>query len=168
MTKPATKEERFSRFVEAHRAMALRLAWRLMGGDASAAEDVVQGAFVKAYDKFDTVVQEAARESWLRQIVVRQALNQLRWLGVRRRVAQLAGFEDRAAPAPMRDHVAAARISQAVAALSPHQRAVFVLVHLEEQTVSEAATQLGMAEGTAKSHLHRALTSLRNHLEDLR
>lgn len=148
--------------------MALRVAWRLMGGDGAAAEDVVQVAFVKAFDKFETVAQEAAREAWFRQIVVRQALNQLRWLGVRRRVAELAGFEDRAAPAPMRDHATASRIEKAVAALSPHQRAVFVLVHLEEQTVSEAAVQLGIAEGTAKSHLHRALTSLRTQLEDLR
>lgn len=168
MTAPATREESFSRFVEAQRAMAHRVAWRLMGGDAAAAEDVVQGALVRAYAKFDSVTNEAAREAWFRQIVVRQALNQLRWLGVRRRVAQLAGLQEPTAPAPMRDHGAASRISEAVAALSPNQRSVFVLVHLEEQTVAEAAAQLGIAEGTAKSHLHRALTSLRTRLEDLR
>jgi RNA polymerase sigma-70 factor (ECF subfamily) len=148
--------------------MARRVAWRLMGGDGAAAEDVVQNAFVKAHAKFESVLQEGAREAWFRQVVVREALNQLRWLGVRRRVAQLAGFDDRAQPAPMRDGRAAARIETAVASLSPQQRAIFVLVHLEEQTVAEAAAQLGIAEGTAKSHLHRALTSLRTQLEDLR
>jgi RNA polymerase sigma factor (sigma-70 family) len=112
--------------------------------------------------------ERSSIEAWFRQVVVREALNQLRWLGVRRRVAQLAGFDDRAQPAPMRDGGAVVRIERAVAALSPQQRAIFVLVHLEEQTVAEAAAQLGIAEGTAKSHLHRALTSLRTQLEDLR
>jgi RNA polymerase sigma-70 factor (ECF subfamily) len=168
MAAPRIADEAFTQFVAAHGAMARRVAWRLMGGDGAAAEDVVQNAFVKAHAKFETVLQEGAREAWFRQVVVREALNQLRWLGVRRRVAQLAGFDDRAQPAPMRDGGAVARIERAVAALSPQQRAIFVLVHLEEQTVAEAAAQLGIAEGTAKSHLHRALTSLRTQLEDLR
>ena len=168
MAAPHIADETFTQFVAAHGAMARRVAWRLMGGDGAAADDVVQNAFVKAHAKFHTVLQEGAREAWFRQIVVREALNQLRWLAVRRRVAQLAGFEDRAQPAVVRDSGAVARIEAAVAALSPQQRAIFVLVHLEEQTVAEAAAQLGIAEGTAKSHLHRALTSLRTQLEDLR
>ena len=168
MAAPHIADETFTQFVAAHGAMARRVAWRLMGGDGAAAEDVVQNAFVKAHAKFESVLQEGAREAWFRQVVVREALNQLRWLGVRRRVAQLAGFEDRTPPAVVRDSGAVARIEAAVAALSPQQRAIFVLVHLEEQTVAEAAAQLGIAEGTAKSHLHRALTSLRTQLEDLR
>lgn len=168
MATPETTVDAFAQFVREHGAMARRVAWRLMGGDEAAAEDVVQNAFVKAYAKFDSLVQKESREAWFRKIVVRQALNQLRWLGVRRRVAQLAGLEPVESVAPMRDLGMAARLQRAVAALSPHQRAVFVLVHLEEQTVADAAAQLGMAEGTAKSHLHRALTSLRTQLEDLR
>ncbi|NQW62016.1 MAG: sigma-70 family RNA polymerase sigma factor [Deltaproteobacteria bacterium] len=168
MAAPRIADEAFTQFVAAYGAMARRVAWRLMGGDGAAAEDVVQNAFVKAHAKFETVLHEGAREAWFRQVVVREALNQLRWLGVRRRVAQLAGFDDRAQPAPMRDGGEVARIETAVASLSPQQRAIFVLVHLEEQTVAEAAAQLGIAEGTAKSHLHRALTSLRTQLEDLR
>ena len=168
MANPQTARDAFEAFVATHGAMARRVAWRLMGGDEAAAEDVVQNAFVKAYAKYDSLLQEGAREAWFRKIVVRQALNQLRWLGVRRRVAQLAGFEEPPTSAPMRDHGMADRLQRAVAMLSPQQRAVFVLVHLEEQTVADAAAQLGMAEGTAKSHLHRALTSLRTQLEDLR
>lgn len=167
MAAPRIADEAFTQFVAAYGATARRVAWRLMGGDGAAAEDVVQNAFVKAHTKFHTVLQEGAREAWFRQIVVREALNQLRWLEVRRRVAQLAWFDDRTPPVA-RDTGAVARIGAAVAALSPQQRAIFVLVHLEEQTVAEAAAQLGIAEGTAKSHLHRALTSLRTQLEDLR
>lgn len=168
MVASLSKDERFAAFVAATAPMARRVAVRMMAGDEAAAEDVVQNAFIRAHDKFDSVVREEAREAWFRRIVARQALNQLRWLAVRRRVTSLVGFEESTQPAPVRDAGATARIAAAVAALSPHQRAIFVLVHLEEQTVADAAEQLGMAEGTAKSHLHRALTNLRTQLQDLR
>ena len=48
--------------------------------------------------------------------------------------------------------------------LTHHQRTAFVLVRLEGLTVAEAAVVLGCAEGTLKSHLHRALVSLRTDL----
>ncbi|MBI3782675.1 MAG: RNA polymerase sigma factor, partial [Deltaproteobacteria bacterium] len=44
----------------------------------------------------------------------------------------------------------------------------FVLVHLEGFSVVEAGAILGKAPGTVKSHLHRALASLRHDLDDLR
>ena len=43
------REQRFLAFVNSHRARAVRLAWRLTGGDAAAAEDVAQDAFYRAY-----------------------------------------------------------------------------------------------------------------------
>ena len=51
--------------------------------------------------------------------------------------------------------------------VNPRTREVFVLVHLEEQSVAETAAMLGKAIGTVKSHLHRALESLRHELADL-
>ena len=60
------------------------------------------------------------------------------------------------------------RITTALDALSHRQREAFVLVHLEGLTVREAADFTGSPVGTLKSHLHRALTKLRNELGDLR
>ena len=42
-------ELRFATFVEEHRERARRMAWRLVGGDAGAADDVAQEAFVRAW-----------------------------------------------------------------------------------------------------------------------
>ena len=53
------------------------------------------------------------------------------------------------------------------AALPRGQREAFVLVHLEGLTLVEAASATGRAVGTMKSHLHRALASLRERLADL-
>ena len=59
------------------------------------------------------------------------------------------------------------RIGAALAALPHGQREAFVLVHLEGLTLLEAASATGRAVGTMKSHLHRALTTLRSRLADL-
>ena len=42
-------EERFRVFVEEHDERAVRLAWRLVGGDRAAAEDVAPDAFLAAH-----------------------------------------------------------------------------------------------------------------------
>ena len=60
------------------------------------------------------------------------------------------------------------RIAAALERLSAAQRETFVLVHLEGFSITEAAAVLGKAPGTLKSHLHRALVSLRETLGDLR
>ena len=49
----AEREVCFSTFVVSQRDRARRLAWRLVGGDETAAEDVTQDAFVKAYQALD-------------------------------------------------------------------------------------------------------------------
>jgi DNA-directed RNA polymerase specialized sigma24 family protein len=68
---------------------------------------------------------------------------------------------------PRTDPALRRRIGDAIAALPRGQREAFVLVHLEELTVAEAASATGRAVGTIKSHLHRALASLRDQLADL-
>jgi len=52
--------------------------------------------------------------------------------------------------------------------LSPGQRCIFTLVHLEGFTVDDAAAIAGCAPGTARSNLHRALETLRAALGDAR
>jgi RNA polymerase sigma-70 factor (ECF subfamily) len=59
------------------------------------------------------------------------------------------------------------RIAGALDALTRSQREAFVLVHLEGFTVRECAEVLGKPAGTVKSHLHRALVTLRRELDDL-
>ena len=60
------------------------------------------------------------------------------------------------------------RIAEALVALSPRQRAVFVMKHYEEKSIAEIGEATGLDEGTIKSHLFRAARKLRERLEDLR
>jgi RNA polymerase sigma-70 factor (ECF subfamily) len=56
----------------------------------------------------------------------------------------------------------------AVEKLTAKQRSVFLLRFVEELDLSEIATAMGMNVGTVKSHLHRALASVRSAMEKTR
>jgi RNA polymerase sigma-70 factor (ECF subfamily) len=164
----AEREERFSAFVASHCERARRLAWRLVGGDEAAAEDVAQDAFVRAYQGLQGFRGEASLETWFYRILVRQAQNYRRWRAVRDLWRGV--WEDESPdvpPAEFGDPGLRRRITRALDQLSRRQREVFILVHLEGFTVPECAELLGKPTGTVKSHLHRALTTLRAELADL-
>lgn len=159
----------FVAFVEARRERAVRMAFRLLGGDVGAAEDVAQNAFLRAYRGLAGFRGDASLDTWFFRILVREVQRHRRWQAVRR---LLQGDPERAPepvdPQPVGDPALRRRVGAALGGLTAAQREVFVLVHLEGWTVAEAAELLGKAVGTAKSHLHRALESLRRDLSDLR
>jgi RNA polymerase sigma-70 factor (ECF subfamily) len=164
----ASLEQRFTAFVAAHRDRARRVAWRLVGGDEAAAEDVTQEAFVKAYRALGRFREDSKLETWFYRILVRQSHNHRRWRAVRQRWSGGSG-EDVADPSPEvpGDPGLRRRIAEALDRLTRRQREAFILVHLEGFTVSESAKLLGKPTGTVKSHLHRALRTLRAELADL-
>jgi len=77
----------FDAFVAAHRDRAVGLAWRLVGGDAAAAEDVAQEALLWAYRGLHQFREEAKMSTWFYRILVNEAQRHLRWRWVRERVA---------------------------------------------------------------------------------
>lgn len=162
-----TLEERFEDLVATHRDRALRLAWRLVGGDDAAAEDVTQDALVSAYRGLSRFRGDARLDTWFYRIVVRQAYSHLRWRAVRERFGQVDADEAPDHSTVEGDPMLRARIAEALDGLPRNQRDAFVLVHMEGFTVREAAEIMGKASGTVKSHLHRALGKLRDRLGDL-
>ena len=164
---PLELEERFGDFVVSHRDRARRLAWRLLGGDQDAAEDVVQDAFVKAYRALGRFREDASLETWFYRILVNQAHKHRRWSAVRQRWSAVWDEEQAVAPPGAGDPALQRRITQALAKLTRRQREAFVLVHFEGFTVRETGNLLGAPEGTVKSHLQRALKALRIELADL-
>jgi RNA polymerase sigma factor (sigma-70 family) len=164
---PLSLEERFSDFVVSHRDRARRLAWRLIGGDEDAAEDVAQDAFVKAYRALGGFREDASLETWFYRILVNQAHKHRRWRAVRQRWSAVWDEERAVASVDPGDPALRRRISEALDKLTRRQREAFVLVHFEGFTVRETGNLLGAPEGTVKSHLHRALKALRIELADL-
>ena len=163
------RSEEFAAFCEKRRERALRLAFRLLGGDQATAEDVVQNAFLRAHRALEGFRGDASLDTWFYRILVNEVQRQRRWQGAAPAVRRPTPRPRHAPvdPRPTRDPGLRRRIAAALERLSAGQREAFVLVHLEELTVNEAAEVLGKAAGTVKSHLHRALTALRSELADL-
>ena len=98
-----------------------------------------------------------------------QARDYRRWRSVRQlwTSAPMPDEPRDPAAAPTGDPALRRRIGKALERLTARQREAFVLVHLEGLTVRECAEVLGKPLGTVKSHLQRALVSLRSELADL-
>jgi len=162
-------ESRFRALVDEHQDAAIRTARRLLGGDA-AAEDVAQEAFLRAYKGLSKFRGEASLRTWFFRILVREVQRYNRWQVLRRiwSTDSASEMDLPAAERPIEDSGLRRRIVIALDDLPRRQREAFVLVHLEQFTVKEAAEMLGVSLGTAKVHVHRATKALRESLGDLR
>ncbi|MCP5042116.1 MAG: sigma-70 family RNA polymerase sigma factor [bacterium] len=161
------RQESFNALVRDHRDRAVALAWRMVGGDGAAAEDVAQEAFVRAHRALGQFRGQAQLSTWFTRILLNEANRYLRWRWVRQRRAAEMPDDPEAPSSPPGDPMLRGRIAQALEKLSRGQREAFVLIHLEGYTVRETAEITGRAPGTIKSHLHRALKALRSELSDL-
>jgi RNA polymerase sigma-70 factor (sigma-E family) len=147
----------FGAVYRAHYDGMIRLAY-VITDSMAAAEDIVQEAFVELYRRLPTIRDP---ERWLHTVVVNRSRSWWRRLLVaRRHVARGSPTE----LSPSAEEGAAVR--QALLALGTRQRAaVFLRFYLDlpELAIAEA---LGCRPGTVKSLLHRALATLREHLDD--
>jgi RNA polymerase sigma-70 factor (ECF subfamily) len=140
------------------------LAYRLLG-DAQQMDDVLQDVYVKAYRGMATFRGDASPGTWLYRVTYNACLDQLR-RSKRADVVPLDGLADRAsADADPGDRAAMrSNLADALAALSPEQRAAVLLVDAEGFDHAAAARILGVAEGTVHSRLSRAHALLRERL----
>ena len=133
-----------------------RVAYALCG-DWHRAEDLLQTAFVKLYVTWPRLRDPAAAEAYARRILVRANVDESRrpW---RRESPGLDGH-DRAAPVgPAYEE--RSTLVDALQQLPAMQRKVVVLRHMLDLTVSQTADELGIGEGTVKSHTSRGLAAL--------
>jgi RNA polymerase sigma-70 factor, ECF subfamily len=137
------------------------------------AEDVVQQAWVAAFENLAAFRHEATFATWLTRIAVNEALGRLRTRNRRGDLA-LVDIEDGEAMAADRpspeDDVAAremrALLQDEIDALPDLYRVVFVMREVEEMGTSETASCLGLTEETVRVRLHRARHMLQESLTD--
>lgn len=147
----------FDAAYQTHYDGMIRLAY-VITDSMAAAEDIVQEAFVELYRRWPDVRDP---QGWLHTVVVNRSRSWWRRLIVaRRHVARGSPAES----TPSAEDGTAVR--QALLALNRRQRAaVFLRFYLDlpEQAIADA---LGCRPGTVKSLLHRALATLREHLDE--
>lgn len=149
--------------VRQHQTTVFRLAF-LIVGDAGAAEDVAQETFLRAFRSLSRFDVSRPLRPWLLQIATNLAYNQRRSAG--RYFAALQRLFQATPKSAMRQeaHIAndeADALWQAIRRLGRADQEIIYMRYYLELTEAETATALGIAHGTVKSRLHRALQRLR-------
>ena len=138
----------------------LRRYARALTGDRSAADDLVQDTLERALSRFHLWRQGSDLRAWLFTIMHNIYVNQ-----VRSRVRQQHEALDDAATDGGRTHdpdwAELRDIDEALSRLPEDQRAVVLLVGLEQFTYEEAARVLDIPIGTVMSRLSRGRDRLR-------
>ncbi|MFZ5493743.1 MAG: RNA polymerase sigma factor [Verrucomicrobiota bacterium] len=157
-------QQAFARLYRRHVGRVHALC-RRMTGDIPRAEELTQTVFVTLWKKLGQFRGESAFASWLHRLAVNTVLMDFRT--TRRREARVCGTEDPTAlETPVTPPGAGLRLDmeQAIAALPPRARVVFVLHDVEGYTHEEIAALLELETGTTKAQLHRARQLLREAL----
>ncbi len=158
--------DEFSRLIGEYAPRMLRLAIGIVRRQ-DAAEDVVQDALVKAYEKFGSWRGDSALSTWLYRIVYTTAVSSLR--------GRRDFFDSDMAlcDAPEDDdgdwevtEANIARMRLALDELAPLDRTLVTLFYLEDRSVRDVAAICGESESNVKPRLHRARVRLRKLMED--
>jgi RNA polymerase sigma-70 factor, ECF subfamily len=148
-----------------------RVAHSILRNDAEA-EDVMQDAYVRAYQHLGQFEGRAKFSTWLTRIAVHEALARAHR---RSRVQELdaepsGGYMDPLisnTPDPeqqVSDHELVALLQTAVLALPTSYRSVLMLRDIEEMSTTETAQALDLTEENVKVRLHRARALLRREM----
>lgn len=125
-------------------------------GDPGEAQDLVQEAYARAWQRWRRLSGYEDPEAWLRLVVNRLSSDRWRRLGVRRSRAA-ADPPPRPVPPPSEDTVLLVR---AMRTLPPAHRRALALYYLLDRSVAEIAVETGASTGTVKSWLSRGRAGL--------
>ncbi len=118
----------------------------------------MQTALTKAYVAWPRIRRNGREEAYIRQIIVRANIDEHRrpW---RRERPGLDGVDP-----PTREAEDTTDLFEALQALPVMQRKTVLLRHWLGLSVRETADELGIAEGSVKSHCSRGLEALQQQL----
>jgi RNA polymerase sigma-70 factor, ECF subfamily len=157
----------FEAFYVAHHRAVVGLGYTLTGS-WSTAEELAQEAFLRTYQRWETVSGYERPDVWVRTVAANLARSRWRRLGTElRALTRLAGSrESQPDAAPELLPAETEAFWRAVRSLPRRQAQVVVLHYLEDLPVADVAAAIGAAEGTVKSTLHRARRQLAQQLNE--
>lgn len=153
----------FAELYEAHAPAAMRLAL-VLTGERSAAEDLVQDAFVRLIGAFRDRRQPDSFDRYLRTTIINLARTRWRRLGRREKLD--------ATDVTVADHAPGVALGETlwrqIIQLPPRQRAALFLRYYEDRSLQDIAACLSCSVGAAKSLLRHALQKLRQHDQEVK
>ena len=165
----------FEQLVTRHTAMIFRVAMHIMSSREDA-EDIVQDAFLKAFQHLQRFEERSRFSTWLTRIAVNAALMKLR---SSRRATTISIDQEADEGSTLADKVADWKpnpeqlfsrtelreiLQRALASLPDSYRVVFLLRDVEGVSVADTAEMLGLSVPNVKARLFRARLDLRDHL----
>jgi len=157
----AGDEDAFASIVRRHENMVFSIAWHVLR-DRTLAEDLAQEVFLQLYRDIREIESERHLVFWLRKVASHRCID-----AVRRRhilpvpieeVGEIHGEDT------VRDLLLERRIRNVIATLPPQQRVAIALRYQEDLDPREIAEIMEQPLNTVKSHLRRALATLRTEL----
>jgi RNA polymerase sigma-70 factor (ECF subfamily) len=146
-------------FRQSYRGIVQSLA---LAGGLEAAEDATQEAFIELCVRWNRISRYDNPALWVRRVAVNK-LRKTHRSNTRRAVALLRLVSDEwIAPPPAEPDTS---LLAALRALPSRQRIAAVLHYVEDLTIAEVASTMGISQGAVNQHLNRARTAFRAHLE---
>jgi RNA polymerase sigma-70 factor (ECF subfamily) len=145
-------------------ASALYSYLRRLAGNRSDADDLLQTTFLNAWRSRHRFRDQGAR-AWLFTI----ARNAFLTHAAKKTAVTEAGTHPSTLPTPSEQFAAtdlSRRVERALARLPDDAREAVILSRLSGLSVREIAVLLDMTEGNVRVKIHRALTQLKNYLEE--
>ncbi len=158
-----------------HRARILRFV-TYSTGDPDLAETITQDTLLKAYMGRENFRGDCSVRTWLTGIAINVTRDHMRsvkfkfWKQAHATaidVQEMASFIPAEQANPERQLLAKEKVKQlatVLESLSHNQRTIFLMKFTEEISVAEISEMLGMPVNTVRTHLHRALTTVRGKL----
>ena len=151
----------FDEFTRERLPALLRFA-KVICVNRGAAEDVVQDVLLRVHARWDDVEPLDHPDAYVRRMIVNEYLS---WRRKWARMIPTADVPDRATADPTDQLNDRAQLAAEIARLPSRQRVVVVMRFYGGLTDSEIAADLGCTQGTVRSHLSRALATLRVQLD---
>jgi len=158
--------EAFGELVVRYQRLVAGVAWRY-GAGREEIEDVVSEVFVKAYRNLNRYRPEHAFSTWLYRLAANHVIDRGRR---RRREAPSVELpETLIDPSPSAEGGLEERereelVRAVLLAMKPRYREVLFLVYVEGLKIDEAASVLGLPQGTVKTRLMRGREAMRRAL----
>ena len=169
----AGDESAFEELIRIHERRVFGMLYRMMG-TREEAEDVAQETFLSLHRHGRNFRNEARFSTFVYRVAANAALNRRRSLGrsrtrVQRLEVRQAGGDDlpsapRCPESATEGSEMTAQVQMALQRLTPSMRMPLVMYEMEGLSYGDIAQNLGVAEGTVKSRIHRARQVLRREL----
>jgi RNA polymerase sigma-70 factor (ECF subfamily) len=152
----------FESFFEAESTALFRRLW-LVTGDRAEAEEIMQEAFLRLWERWDRVqhVDELTGYLYRTAMNVFRRRYQRAAMAIKRIVGVEPGVDEFALADERQD------IRKALAELSPRQRAALVLTEMLGFSANEAARALGVRASTVRALAFQGRAALKKHMETI-